>query len=123
MLFVVEGQKRDPSNRTAETDRQTGIITSCLAVIAFFTLTDRPSSARWLSEEEKALAVARVKVERVGTTEVLDTMDRKKFVRGLFSPVTLGTALIFGLTTIPGKPSVQSRLPLFADDTRSSVNM
>lgn len=120
---MVEGQKRDPSNRTAETDRQTGIITSCLAVIAFFTLTDRPSSARWLSEEEKALAVARVKVERVGTTEVLDTMDRKKFVRGLFSPVTLGTALIFGLTTIPGKPSVQSRLPLFADDTRSSVNM
>ena len=49
-----------------------GIITCCLALISFFTLTDRPETARWLTPEEKELAIARVKSERVATTEVLD---------------------------------------------------
>jgi hypothetical protein len=49
-----------------------GIITCGLSIIAFFTLTDRPATARWLTQEEKDLAIARVKAERVGTTEVLD---------------------------------------------------
>lgn len=30
-----------------------GIITCVLALISFFTLTDRPATARWLNEEEK----------------------------------------------------------------------
>lgn len=30
-----------------------GIVTCGLALIAFFTLTDRPETARWLNEEEK----------------------------------------------------------------------
>lgn len=30
-----------------------GIITCILAIISFFTLTDRPATARWLNEEEK----------------------------------------------------------------------
>ena len=42
-----------------------GIITCCLGLISFFTLTDRPASARWLSQGEKDLAIARVKSERV----------------------------------------------------------
>lgn len=48
-----------------------GIITCCLALISFLTLTDRPATAKWLTQEEKDLAIARVKSERVGTTEVL----------------------------------------------------
>ncbi|KAF5722316.1 tartrate transporter [Fusarium mundagurra] len=48
-----------------------GICTIGLGLIAFFTMTDRPSTARWLSEEEKDLAIARIKSERVGATEVL----------------------------------------------------
>lgn len=48
MIFVIEG-----------------IITCGLAIIAFFTLTDRPATARWLTPEEKDLAIARVKSERV----------------------------------------------------------
>ena len=48
-----------------------GIITCCLALISFITLTDRPATAKWLTQEEKDLAIARVKSERVGTTEVL----------------------------------------------------
>ena len=42
-----------------------GIITICLSLISFFTLTDRPATARWLTQEEKDLAIARVKSERV----------------------------------------------------------
>ena len=72
-----------------------GIVTTGIALVAFFTLTDRPASARWLSKEEKALAIARVKSERVGATTVLDKIDKNKLLSGIFSPMTLSTALIF----------------------------
>jgi MFS family permease len=77
-----------------------GIITIGLALISFFTLTDRPETARWLTQEEKDLAIARVKSERVGTTEVLDKIDKAKMLRGIFSPVTLATSFIFLLDNI-----------------------
>ncbi|GIK07638.1 hypothetical protein Aspvir_003304 [Aspergillus viridinutans] len=77
-----------------------GIITIGLALISFFTLTDRPETARWLTQEEKDLAIARVKSERVGTTEVLDKIDKAKTLRGIFSPVTLATSFIFLLNNI-----------------------
>ncbi|KAF2004675.1 MFS general substrate transporter [Amniculicola lignicola CBS 123094] len=77
-----------------------GIITCILSLIAFFTLTDRPATARWLSQEERDLAIARVKSERVGTTEVLDKIDRKKMLHGIFSPVTLVTSFIFLLDNV-----------------------
>ena len=83
MIFVIEG-----------------IITIGLALIAYFTLTDRPATARWLSQEEKDLAIARVKSERVGTTEVLDRIDTKKLLMGILSPGTLATAFIFLLDNI-----------------------
>jgi sugar phosphate permease len=77
-----------------------GIITCCLALISFFTLTDRPETARWLSQEEKDLAIARVKSERVGQNEVLDKLDKKKTLHGIFNPVVLSTAFIFLLDNI-----------------------
>lgn len=77
-----------------------GIITCGISLIAFLTLTDRPATARWLSQEEKDLAIARVKSERVAATEVLDKFDTKKVMRGIFSPVTIGTALIFLLNNV-----------------------
>jgi len=77
-----------------------GIITCSLSIIAFFTLTDRPATAKWLSQEERDLAIARVKSERVGTTEVLDSLDWKKTWMGIFSPVTLSTAFVFLLNNI-----------------------
>ncbi|KAK3673942.1 hypothetical protein LTR78_006144 [Recurvomyces mirabilis] len=83
MIFVVEG-----------------IITCGLALISFLTLTDRPATARWLSQEERDLAIARVKSERVGVTEVLDEIDTAKTLRGIFNPVTLGTSLIFLLDNV-----------------------
>lgn len=77
-----------------------GIITVLLALIGFCTLTDRPATARWLTEEEKDLAVARIKSERVGTTTVLDTIDKTKLFKGMSCPVTLSTAFVFLLNNI-----------------------
>ncbi|EKV06663.1 MFS transporter, putative [Penicillium digitatum PHI26] len=77
-----------------------GIITIGIGLIAFLTLTDRPETAKWLSQEEKDLAIARVKLERVGATEVLDKLDVAKTLRGVFSPVTLVTGMIFMLDNI-----------------------
>ncbi|KAH8887578.1 MFS general substrate transporter [Thozetella sp. PMI_491] len=77
-----------------------GVITIGLSLISYFTLTDRPATARWLTEEERALAIARVKSERVGTTEVLDTLDKTKLTRGIVNPVTLSTAFIFLLNNV-----------------------
>ncbi|KAF2450227.1 putative MFS transporter [Karstenula rhodostoma CBS 690.94] len=77
-----------------------GIITCGLSLVAFFTLTDRPETARWLTQEEKDLAHARVKSERVGTTEVLDRIDKTKTLRGILSPVTLTISFIFLLNNI-----------------------
>ncbi|RBR15665.1 uncharacterized protein FIESC28_07306 [Fusarium coffeatum] len=77
-----------------------GIASIGLALIGFFTMTDRPSTARWLTEEEKDLAIARIKSERVGVTEVLEKFSWKLARRGIFSPVTLGTAVIFLFTNI-----------------------
>jgi len=77
-----------------------GIITIGLSIIAFFTMTDRPESAKWLTQEEKDLAIARIKSERVGQTAVLDGIDKKKFLRGVFNPATLGTAFMFLLDNV-----------------------
>lgn len=77
-----------------------GIITVGLSVISFFTLTDRPATAKWLTQEERDLAIARVKSERVGQTKVLDGIDKKKLWLGISSPVTLSTSFIFLLNNI-----------------------
>ncbi|KIX09184.1 uncharacterized protein Z518_00263 [Rhinocladiella mackenziei CBS 650.93] len=77
-----------------------GIVTIGLALIAFFALTDRPETARWLTDDQKQLAIVRLKTERVGTTEVLDKLDKPKLLRGILNPVTLVTAWIFLLECI-----------------------
>jgi MFS family permease len=77
-----------------------GIITCGLSLIAFLTLTDRPETARWLTQDEKDLAIARVKSERVATTDVLDKIDTTKILRGILSPVTLVTSFIFLLDSV-----------------------
>ncbi|RSH77326.1 uncharacterized protein EHS24_003637 [Apiotrichum porosum] len=78
MLFLVEG-----------------IITMGVSFIAFFTMPDHPSTARWLNAEEKALAIARIKSENVATTEVTDKLDKVKLKRGIFNPNTLVVSWTF----------------------------
>lgn len=72
-----------------------GLVTIVLSCVAFLTLTDRPETARWMTAEEKILCQARVISERVGQTEVLDKIDKKKLWRGMSNPVTLQIAAIF----------------------------
>lgn len=77
-----------------------GIITTLLGFIALACLTDSPATARWLSADEKQLAIDRIKSERVGQEEVLDKMNRTKLKRGVLNPITLSTAFIFHLNNI-----------------------
>ncbi|KAL3475975.1 major facilitator superfamily domain-containing protein [Aspergillus californicus] len=79
-----------------------GIITIGIALLSFFILTDRPESARWLSPEEKKLAIARVRSEYVhaGANEVLDKLDKKKVFRGIFNPVVLASSWAMLLTNV-----------------------
>ena len=77
-----------------------GIITIGLSLISFFTLTDRPETAIWLTKDEKDLAIARVKSERIATTDVLDAIDKHKLILGIISPVTISTSFIFLLDCI-----------------------
>ncbi|KAI7722801.1 putative MFS transporter [Hortaea werneckii] len=77
-----------------------GVITIGLSLIGFVTLTDRPATVTWLTQEQKDLAVARVRSELLGATEVLDKIDSKKTLRGILGPVTLTTAFVFLLKNI-----------------------
>ncbi|KAH6685921.1 major facilitator superfamily domain-containing protein [Plectosphaerella plurivora] len=79
-----------------------GIITVGLSVLAIFLLTDRPETAKWLTDEEKQLAVDRIRSERLAASEVLDKMDKTKFWNGISSPVTLSTSFVFLLGNITG---------------------
>jgi MFS family permease len=77
-----------------------GVITIGLGLLGLIFTTDRPATAKWLTQEEKDLAIARVKSERVGTTVVLDKLDKTKLSRGIFNPITLATAFVFLLNNI-----------------------
>ena len=80
--------------------RRPRVPTLCRMDCGYFTLTDQPSTACWLTPDERDLAIARIKAERVSTTEVLDKIDTAKVLKGIFSPVTLSTAFIFLLNNI-----------------------
>ncbi|CAD6579687.1 MAG: hypothetical protein CYPHOPRED_000984 [Cyphobasidiales sp. Tagirdzhanova-0007] len=92
-----------PSSRRALKHVE-GIITTSVGIVVFFLMTDRPSSARWLNEHEKALTLARIKVENIGATEVLDRMDGYKILRGILNPsvLTIGIIFIFDNITVDG---------------------
>ncbi|CEQ41985.1 SPOSA6832_03755 [Sporobolomyces salmonicolor] len=77
-----------------------GLVTMGLAIMSWFTLTDNPESAKWLSPEEKALCAARVKSENVGQAVVIDEMHSKSILHGIFNPTTLVVSLIFLLDNI-----------------------
>ncbi|KAI1826777.1 MFS general substrate transporter [Xylaria intraflava] len=77
-----------------------GIITIGLAIISFFTITDRPETARWLTQEEKDLAIARVKSERMAQTSLLDKPDKSKLWLGFWNPMVLSTSFVFLLNNI-----------------------
>ncbi|KAH8656830.1 major facilitator superfamily transporter [Ilyonectria robusta] len=77
-----------------------GIITIGLSLVTLALLTDNPNTARWLNEEEKTLALDRVKSERVAQDRVLDKVNAAKLKRGILNPITLSTGFIFLLSNV-----------------------
>jgi hypothetical protein len=71
-----------------------------LALITLVTMTDRPETARWMSEDEKEIAINRVKSERLNQAVLLDKIDGSKLKRGFSNPITLATSCIFLLDNI-----------------------
>ena len=59
------------------------MMTIGLTLVAFITLTDRPETVCWLSEEQKQLAVDRVKSECLSQSALLDKIDATKLKRCL----------------------------------------
>ncbi|KAK5657148.1 hypothetical protein OQA88_3205 [Cercophora sp. LCS_1] len=76
-----------------------GIVTMGLALIAFAVLPNGPETARWLTAEERELAVERLRAERAvhstGASPLVDKMNRVRFMRGIANPVTMSTAVVF----------------------------
>ncbi|TLD15420.1 uncharacterized protein PgNI_02140 [Pyricularia grisea] len=77
-----------------------GMITVLIGIAAMIFLADRPETARFLNAEEKSLAISRVRCERIGGDEVLDSLNLKKLWKGVANPVVLATAVTFLLETI-----------------------
>ncbi|GAA5934980.1 uncharacterized protein JCM15063_003119 [Sporobolomyces koalae] len=77
-----------------------GLITMGIAVGSYFVLSDDPQKAKWLNEEEKALAAARVKMDNVGMPKVIDSLSTKAMLDGIRNPTTLIASLIFLLDNI-----------------------
>ncbi|KAK4057779.1 hypothetical protein OIO90_000998 [Microbotryomycetes sp. JL221] len=68
-----------------------GVITTVIGILGYIFLTDRPSVARWLTPEEKALAEARIKSENAGAAVALEQLKGKAVKQGIFN---INTALL-----------------------------
>lgn len=93
-----------------------GIITVGVGLITLVLLTDSPATARFLTPEEREVAVNRLKAERVGTKQLLDKISKKKLLKGAINPVTAMTSVIFMFCSL----SIQG-LALFAPTLVRSI--
>ncbi|KAK0388020.1 hypothetical protein NLU13_4264 [Sarocladium strictum] len=93
-----------------------GIITLGIGLIATVLLTDRPDTARFLTPEEREVAVNRIREERVGSQQLLDKISKKKLLKGAINPVTAMTSVVFMFCSL----SIQG-LSLFAPTLVRSI--
>jgi ACS family tartrate transporter-like MFS transporter len=71
-----------------------GVPTVILGLITFFVLTDKPSQAKFLTEEEKSWLVAKLASERIAK----EAVKKFTFVEGLYNPKVLLLSLnYFGI--------------------------
>ncbi|GAA6059458.1 hypothetical protein JCM10212_005397 [Sporobolomyces blumeae] len=70
-----------------------GMITGVFAIVFFFTLPTSPESTKWLTEEERELAVARMRVENHGRPD--DKTTGKAVVQALLNPYTWACTLCY----------------------------
>lgn len=73
-----------------------GMATCLVGIASFFLLPNDPTGASWLSEDEKLLAVSRVRSERVNADdELIDSFHWTKIWRGIANPVVIMTSSVF----------------------------
>ena len=77
-----------------------GIATCLLGIGSWFVMPNDPQTAMWLSEEERELALRRLRSERVNADELVDKFNWTKLRRGIVNPVVLPAAWIFLLNSI-----------------------
>ncbi|KAI9375955.1 major facilitator superfamily domain-containing protein [Aspergillus egyptiacus] len=70
-----------------------GIITCAIGLATFFTLSNSPATARWLSPAEKAIATARLNQDHASEQGTNDRMSLNKLLRGVWNPVTLVSSI------------------------------
>ncbi|GAA5873731.1 hypothetical protein JCM8547_005934, partial [Rhodosporidiobolus lusitaniae] len=68
-----------------------GTITAAFGLIFFFTLPTSPEKTRWLTEEQREVALARLQVEHLGA--VHEKTTGKKVLRGILNPFTWACTL------------------------------
>lgn len=93
-----------------------GIITLGIGLVTMVILTDRPDTARFLTPEEREVAVNRLKEERVGNPQLLDKISKSKLLKGAINPVTAMTSIVFMFCSL----SIQG-LALFAPTLVRSI--
>ena len=81
-------------------------MTIVVAGIAYFTVTDRIGTARWLSEEERELAEARIASENPRANAVLDQVRGKMILSGIFNTTSMLAGLAFLLDNIAVSQSI-----------------
>ncbi|KKY29560.1 putative mfs transporter [Diaporthe ampelina] len=92
-----------------------GIITTVFGVICFFFMPHTPADAKFLSEEERAIAMARLKEDAHGATSVADVNEEKfdwHWSFSLFLP-TIITGLGYTSTTTAQLFTVPPNLAAF----------
>ncbi|OHW98934.1 MFS transporter [Colletotrichum incanum] len=93
-----------------------GVVTVAVGLLALVFLTDRPETARFLTPQEREIAIIRLREERVGATVILDRISKNKMIKGAINPVTATTSICFMFCSL----SVQG-LALFAPTIVRSI--
>lgn len=82
-----------------------GIVTTVFGIFCFFFLPNTPADAKFLTEEERMLAMARLKLDSHGATDVEDVNEEKfdwRWVKMAFkAPQTWLSSLIWFFVLIP----------------------
>jgi hypothetical protein len=98
-----------------------GIVTTLFGILCFFMMPHTPADAKFLTEEERALAMLRMKMDSHGATQVGDVNEEKfdwHWIRMAFSaPQTWLCCLAWFFLLIP---LYVSRLYLSSNDINES---
>ena len=83
----------------------TGLITMITAVLYWFLFPDSPTSAWFLTPEERVKAVMRIKENQTGVEN--KTFKKEQMIEALRDPKTWLFALYAALTTVPNSLLIQ----------------